>query len=140
MDGLLPRLLVALLCTATGAVAGHIANGNRSTLIGALAGGLVGFAGVVAVDALRGWRLMRWLQDARTPRRATRPGARWAIASSGACAPSSAAPAQRLRLSRFVRDGGLTERRAAAQERPDRWCSTRAADHFALRVRAESPI
>src|SRR5689334_24943790 len=64
MEGLLPRLLVGIVCMAAGALAGHIANGNRSTLVGALIGALVGLAGVVAFDALRGWRLMRWLRGA----------------------------------------------------------------------------
>ena len=64
MEGLLPRLLVAVACMAAGALAGHLANGNRSTLVGALVGAVIGLASVVVLDGVRGWRLMRWLRGA----------------------------------------------------------------------------
>jgi two-component system phosphate regulon sensor histidine kinase PhoR len=142
MDGLLPRLLVALLCTATGAVAGHIANGNRSTLIGALAGGLVGFAGVVAVDALRGWRLMRWLRGTHeTP--APRDTGFWGETGyrieRSLRALERSAEAERSRLSQFVSAMEASPNGVLLLDRADQieWCNTRAADHFGLDPRRD---
>jgi len=142
MDGLLPRLLVALLCTATGAVAGHIANGNRSTLIGALAGGLVGFAGVVAVDALRGWRLMRWLRGTHeTP--APRDTGFWGETGyrieRSLRALERSAEAERSRLSQFVSAMEASPNGVLLLDRGDQieWCNTRAADHFGLDPRRD---
>jgi len=142
MDGLLPRLLVALLCTATGAVAGHIANGNRSTLIGALAGGLVGFAGVVAVDALRGWRLMRWLRGTHeTP--APRDTGFWGETGyrieRSLRALERSAEAERSRLSQFVSAMEASPNGVLLLDRGDQieWCNPRAADHFGLDPRRD---
>jgi two-component system phosphate regulon sensor histidine kinase PhoR len=142
MDGLLPRLLVALLCTASGAVAGHIANGNRSTLIGALAGGLLGFAGVVAVDALRGWRLMRWLRGTHeTP--APRDTGFWGETGyrieRSLRALERGAEAERSRLSQFVSAMEASPNGVLLLDSADQieWCNTRAADHFGLDPRRD---
>jgi two-component system phosphate regulon sensor histidine kinase PhoR len=137
MDGLLPRLLAALLCSAAGAVTGHSLGGNRSTLIGALVGALLGFTAVVAVDALRGWRLMRWLRGTHeTP--APRDTGFWGemgyrIERSLRALERSAA-AERTRLSQFVSAMEASPNGVLLLDRGDQieWCNTRAADHFGL--------
>src|ERR1700712_4462031 len=71
MGWLLPRFVAALLCTAAGGFLALVVAGERSALIGALLGGLLGFAAIVTLDSLRGWRLMHWLrgaQDGAAPR------------------------------------------------------------------------
>ena len=137
MDGLLPRLLVALLCTAVGAFAGSIASGSRSTLIGALIGGLLGFAGVVALDTLRGWRLLRWLRgahDGAAPRDAGFWGEIGYRIERSLRALERSAEAERTRLSRFVSAMEASPNGVLLLDGADQieWCNSRAAEHFGL--------
>jgi len=137
MEGLLPRLLVGVVCMAVGALAGHIANGNRSTLVGALVGGLVGLASVVAFDALRGWRLMRWLRgahDQAAPRDAGFWGEIGYRIERSLRALERTAEAERTRLSQFVSAMEASPNGVLLLDRADQieWCNSRAAEHFGL--------
>lgn len=142
MDGLLPRLLAAVLCTAAGAVAGHIVHGNRSTLVGALFGALIGFAGVVVVDAFRGRRLMQWLrgaQETAAPRDAGFWGEMGYRIERSLRALERGAEAERTRLSQFVSAMEASPNGVLLLDRADQieWCNTRAADHFGLDPRRD---
>src|ERR1700739_4824639 len=105
MERLLRRLLVAALCMAAGALAGFIAHGNRSTVVGALIGAVVGLASVVVFDGLRGWRLMRWLRDTRghpAPRDAVFWGETAFLIERALRTLERSAEVERPRLSQFV--------------------------------------
>ena len=62
MPGLLPRLFCGALAVALGGLVGLLVGHERGAVVGALLGGLLGFLAVVLFDALRGWRLLRWLR------------------------------------------------------------------------------
>jgi len=137
MEGLLPRFLVAVLCMAAGAAFGHIANGNRSMLVGMLVGGLLGFAGVVAFDALRGWRLMRWLRgthETPAPRDAGFWGEMAYRIERSLRALERTAEAERSRLSQFVSAMEASPNGVLLLDGAEQieWCNSRAADHFGL--------
>jgi two-component system phosphate regulon sensor histidine kinase PhoR len=137
MEGLLPRLLVGVLCMVAGAFAGLVTNGNRSTLIGALIGGMIGLAGVVAFDGLRGWRLMRWLRgthDRPAPRDAGFWGEVGYRIERSLRALERSAEVERTRLSQFVSAMEASPNGVLLLDRADHieWCNTRAAEHFGL--------
>ena len=137
MERLLPRLLVGVLCMAAGALAGHIANGNRSTLVGALLGGVVGLAGVVVVDGVRGWRLMDWLRGERATA-APRDSGFWGELAyrieRSLRALERSADAERTRLSQFVSAMEASPNGVLLLDGSDQieWCNSRAAEHFGL--------
>ena len=137
MDGLLPRFLVGVLAMAAGALVGAVAGGNRSTVVGMLVGGVLGFAGIVAVDALRGWRLMRWLrgsQDQPAPRDAGFWGETGYRIERSLRALERTAEAERTRLSQFVAAMEASPNGVLLLDRGDQieWCNSRAAEHFGL--------
>jgi two-component system phosphate regulon sensor histidine kinase PhoR len=137
MERLLPRLLVGVLCMAVGALAGAIVHGNRSTVVGALIGGLVGLASVVAFDALRGWRLMRWLRSAHD-HPAPRDSGFWGELAyrieRALRALERSAEAERTRLSQFVSAMEASPNGVLLLDGGDQieWCNSRAAEHFGL--------
>ena len=137
MERLLPRLLVGVLCMAAGALAGAIAHGNRSTVVGALIGGLVGLASVVAFDALRGWRLMRWLRGTHD-RPAPRDSGFWGELAyrieRALRALERSAEAERTRLSQFVSAMEASPNGVLLLDGADQieWCNSRSAEHFGL--------
>ncbi|HEY2558848.1 MAG TPA: phosphate regulon sensor histidine kinase PhoR [Caldimonas sp.] len=142
MDGLLPRFLAGLLCMVAGAFAGSIANGNRSTLIGALLGGLIGFATVVTIDALRGWRLMSWLRGAHegpAPRDAGFWGEIGYRIERSLRALERSADLERTRLSQFVSAMEASPNGVLLLDGADQieWCNSRAAEHFGLDPRRD---
>ena len=137
MEGLLPRLLVGIVCMAAGAFAGHIVGGNRSTVVGALIGGVLGLAGVVVFDALRGWRLMRWLRSAHeqaAPRDAGFWGELGYRIERSLRILERSAEAERTRLSQFVSAMEASPNGVLLLDGADHieWCNSRAAEHFGL--------
>ncbi len=137
MDGLLPRFLVGLLAMAAGALVGMVVGGNRSTVVGMLVGGVLGFAGIVAVDALRGWRLMRWLRGSHeqpAPRDAGFWGEIGYRVERALRVLERNAEAERTRLSQFVAAMEASPNGVLLLDRGDQieWCNSRAADHFGL--------
>ena len=137
MTGLLPRLLAGLLAIGLGAVVGVVAGGELGALIGALVGGLLGFAGVVVFDALRGWRLMRWLRDAHqgtAPRDAGFWGELAYRIERSLRLLEREAEVERTHLAQFVSAMEASPNGVLLLDANDQieWCNARAADHFGL--------
>ena len=137
MAWLLPRLLIAGLCMAAGALFGAVALGERGTLIGALLGGLLGFGAVVVVDALRGGRLLGWLRGAQLEQ-APRDSGSWGeigyrIERSLRQLERSAA-SERDRLAQFLSAMEASPNGVMLLDEGDHieWCNARAAEHFGL--------
>ena len=65
MPGLLPRLFCGALAAALGGLVGLLVGPERGAVVGALLGGLLGLLAIVLFDAMRGWRLLRWLRRDR---------------------------------------------------------------------------
>jgi two-component system phosphate regulon sensor histidine kinase PhoR len=111
--------------------------GETRVLPGALGGGLLGFAAVVAIDAVRGWRLLHWLrgtQDRAAPRDAGFWGEVGYRIERSLRALSHAAEAERLRLAQFVAAMEVSPNGVLLLDGSDQieWCNSRAADHFGL--------
>jgi len=77
MPGLLHRLVAGALAGVIGGLIGLLVGHERGAVIGALLGGLLGFLGVVLFDALRGWRLLRWLRGGSLATTAPRDSGFW---------------------------------------------------------------
>ena len=137
MSWLLPRLVAALLCLAAGALAGLVVSGQRGALTGALLGGLVGFAAVVAIDSLRGWRLLRWLRgshDDAAPRDSGLWGEIGYRIERSLRGLERGAEIERMRLAQFVSAMEASPNGVLLLDAGDQieWCNGRAAEHFGL--------
>ena len=137
MGWLLPRFVAGLLCIAAGAIFGFLAGGQRGALVGALLLGLLGFATIVAVDSLRGWRLMRWLrgsQDDMAPRDSGFWGEIGYRIERSLRVLERNAETQRERLGQFVAAMEASPNGVLLLDGGDQieWCNARAADHFGL--------
>ena len=77
MPGLLPRLFAGALAILFGGLVGLLVGHERGALFGALLGGLLGFLGILLFDALRGWRLLRWLRQGSFGTTAPRDSGFW---------------------------------------------------------------
>jgi two-component system, OmpR family, phosphate regulon sensor histidine kinase PhoR len=135
--GLLPRLLAGLLVFGLGGLIGFVAGGEIGALVGALLGGLLAFLAVVVVDAVRGWRLMRWLRESHQGT-APRDSGFW-----GELAYRIERSLRGLEREAEVERTHLTQFVAAMEASPNgvllldgndqiEWCNSRAADHFGL--------
>ena len=135
--GLLPRLLAGLLAFGLGGVIGFVAGGEIGALVGALLGGLLAFLAIVVVDAVRGWRLMRWLRESHQGT-APRDSGFW-----GELAYRIERSLRGLEREAEVERTHLTQFVAAMEASPNgvllldandqiEWCNSRAADHFGL--------
>jgi two-component system phosphate regulon sensor histidine kinase PhoR len=137
MNGLLPRWGVGLLAMMAGALLATIFGGERKALLGALGGGVLGFAAVVTFDAMRGWRLLRWLrgaQDMPAPRDAGFWGEVGYRIERSLRGLARTAEAERLRLAQFVAAMEASPNGVLLLDAGDQieWCNSRAADHFGL--------
>ena len=137
MSWLLPRFLIGLLATTAGGFVGLVVGGERAAVIGALLAGLVGFAAIVAVDSLRGWRLMRWLRgshDGMAPRDAGFWGEVAYRIERALRALERSAELERERLAQFVSAMEASPNGVLLLDAADQieWCNGRAADHFGL--------
>jgi two-component system phosphate regulon sensor histidine kinase PhoR len=137
MTGLLPRLGIGLLAMFVGALAARLLGGDDRALLGALGGGLLGFAAVVVFDAMRSWRLLRWLrgtQDTPAPRDAGLWGELGYRIERSLRGLARTAEAERLRLARFVAAMEASPNGVLLLDAGDQieWCNSRAADHFGL--------
>jgi two-component system phosphate regulon sensor histidine kinase PhoR len=137
MTGLPPRLAGGLLALALGALGGFLFRGEAGLLLGALAGGTIGFATIVVVDAIRGWRLMHWLRGPRegsAPRDAGFWGELAYRIEKAFGGLERQAEAERLRLAQFVSAMEASPNGVLLLDATDQieWCNTRAADHFGL--------
>ncbi len=137
MAWLLPRFVAGLLCMAAGALFGLLGGNRHSALIGALAMGVIAFAAIVAVDSLRGWRLMRWLRGSRAEM-APRDSGFWGEigyrVERSLRALERDAEAGRVRLAQFVSAMEASPNGVLLLDADDKieWCNARAAEHFGL--------
>ncbi len=138
MSGLLPRLLVGLLamlgrrprrprCCAAKA---GVASARCSAAV-------LGFAAVVVFDALRGWRLLRWLrgaQDTPAPRDAGFWGEIGYRIERSLRGLARTAEAERRAWRSSCRRWRRRRTACCCSTRSDQieWCNSRAADHFGL--------
>ena len=137
MAWLLPRFVAGLLCMVIGAVFGLLAGSRNAALIGALLAGLLGFAAIVAIDSLRGWRLMDWLRGSQRDT-APRDSGFWGeigyrIERSLRTLERDA-ETERMRLAQFVSAMEASPNGVLLLDPNDEieWCNARAADHFGL--------
>ncbi len=137
MAWLLPRFIAGLLCMAAGAIFGLLAGSQRAALFGALLAGVLGFAAIVAVDSLRGWRLMHWLRGSQQDT-APRDSGFWGeigyrIERSMRTLERDA-EVERMRLAQFVSAMEASPNGVLLLDPNDEieWCNARAADHFGL--------
>jgi two-component system phosphate regulon sensor histidine kinase PhoR len=137
MAWLLPRFIAGLLCMAAGAIVGLLAGSQRAVLVGALLAGVLGFATIVAVDSLRGWRLMRWLRGSlqtTAPRDSGFWGEIGYRIERSLRALERDAEVERMRLAQFVSAMEASPNGVLLLDTADEieWCNARAADHFGL--------
>src|SRR5436190_21556984 len=137
MTGLLRRLAIGPLAMVAGALAAGLVGAEGKALVGALVGGLIAFAAIVVFDAMRGWRLLRWLRGAQdTPAR--RDAGFWGELGyrieRSLRALARTAEAERLRLAQFVAAMEASPNGVLLLDAGDQieWCNSRAADHFGL--------
>ena len=137
MSGLVQRLGGGLLAMLAGGLAAMLLRGEGKALLGALIGGVLGFGAVVAFDAMRGARLLRWLrgaQDMPAPRDAGSWGEIGYRIERSLRGLARTAEAERLRLAQFVAAMEASPNGVLLLDAGDQieWCNSRAADHFGL--------
>jgi two-component system phosphate regulon sensor histidine kinase PhoR len=137
MSWLFPRLVAGLLCVVGGSVLGYLVRGGDGALMGALLAGLLGFASIVARDAMQGWRLLRWLRD---PRQASAPPETGSWGELGYRIEKNLRSMEREaqigrdRLEQFLLAMEASPNGVLLLDGADHieWCNARAADHFGL--------
>jgi two-component system phosphate regulon sensor histidine kinase PhoR len=137
MNWLLRRFLFGLLTGAAGALVGLAAAGEKGVLLGALVGGLAGFASVVAFDVLRAWRLLRWLRGSQQDSPPQGSGFWGELAhriERRLRGLERGAEVERMRLAQFVSAMEASPNGVLLLDAGDQieWCNARAADHFGL--------
>jgi two-component system phosphate regulon sensor histidine kinase PhoR len=137
MSWLLPRLLAGLLAILAGGILGRFVAGEHATLIGALLGGLLGFATLVLRDSLRGLRLMRWLRGSHegvAPRDSGFWGEIAYRVERSLRGLERSAEVERMRLAQFVSAMEASPSGVLLLDGNDQieWCNALAADHFGL--------
>ena len=137
MTWLLPRFLFGVFAMAGGGFVGLVIAERHGALIGALLAGLVGFAGIVAFDSLRGWRLMDWLRGGRDEAAPRDTGFWGELAYRFERALRGLerdAVLERDRLAQFVSAMEASPNGVLMLDGNDQieWCNARAADHFGL--------
>ena len=134
---LLPRLLIGVGAGAAGGLAGFLVADHRSALVGALIGAVLGFAALVAIDSIRGVRLMQWLRgthDTQAPRDTGFWGELAYRTERSLRGLERDADAERMRLAQFVAAMEASPNGVLLLDGGDHieWCNSRAADHFGL--------
>ncbi|MCE9661551.1 MAG: phosphate regulon sensor histidine kinase PhoR [Burkholderiales bacterium] len=137
MTGLLPRLIAGFLAIALGSVIGLLAGGERGGALGGALGGMLGFFMVVLADALRGWRLMRWLRGSledTAPRDTGFWGELAYRIERRLRGLEREAEVERMHLTQFVAAMQASPNGVLLLDANDQieWCNARAADHFGL--------
>ena len=122
---------------AAGGLASFLVADHRSALIGALLGGMLGFAALVAIDSIRGIRLMQWLRgkhDTQAPRDTGFWGELAYRTERSLRSLERDADAERMRLTQFVAAMEASPNGVLLLDSGDHieWCNSRSADHFGL--------
>ena len=137
MAWLLPRVVAGLLCMAAGAFFGLLAGTRHAVVIGALGLGLVAFVAIVAVDSMRGWRLMNWLRGSQQDT-APRDSGLWGEIGyrmeRSLRAREREADVERMRLAQFVSAMEASPNGVLLLGPADEieWCNARSAEHFGI--------
>lgn len=136
-DWLLPRLTVGVVAATLCGLLGFFLFDHRGGLVGVLLGGLLGSVGMMAVDSVRGVRLMRWLrgtQDTQAPRDTGFWGELAYRIERSLRGLEHNAEAERVRLAQFVAAMEASPNGVLLLDGGDHieWCNSRAADHFGL--------
>ena len=137
MAWLLPRVVAGLLCMAAGAFFGLLMGTRHAVVIGALSLGLIAFVAIVAVDSMRGWRLMNWLRGSQQDT-APRDSGFWGEIGyrmeRSLRAREREAEVERMRLAQFVSAMEASPNGVLLLDADDEieWCNARSADHFGL--------
>jgi two-component system phosphate regulon sensor histidine kinase PhoR len=137
MRWLLPRFVAPLVASIVGGVAGFLTGGERAALVGALLAGMLAFAAILALDALRAWRLVRWLRGSQEESAPRNTGFWGEIAyrfERSLRRLERSAAAERTRLAQFVAAMEASPNGVLLLDAADQieWCNARAADHFGL--------
>jgi len=138
MPGLLHRLLAGALAGVIGGLIGLLLGHERGAVLGLLLGGLLGFVGVILFDALRGWRLLRWLRGGSLATTAPRDSGFWGELGyrieRGLRALEREAELERTNLTQFFAAMEASPNGVLLLDANDQieWCNSRAADHFGL--------
>jgi len=137
MTGLIPRLLLAALACGLGALVGFMVATERGGLVGALAAGMAALLAMVVVDAVRGWRLMRWLREEQqgiAPRDSGFWGELAYRFERSLRGLERQAHVERTHLAQFVSAMEASPNGVLLLDANDQieWCNVRAAEHFGL--------
>jgi len=138
MPGLLHRFLAGALAGVIGGLIGLLLGHERGAVLGAVLGALLGFVGVILFDALRGWRLLRWLRGGSLATTAPRDSGFWGELGyrieRGLRALEREAELERTNLTQFFAAMEASPNGVLLLDANDQieWCNSRAADHFGL--------
>ena len=137
MSGWLPRFLAGIAAGVAGALVVVLLGGEGHGAEGFAAGCLVGYAGVLGLDAWRAQNLIRWLRGPQVEQAPRNAGLWGEIAyriERSLRGAEREASGERIRLAQFVSAMEASPNGVLLLDGGDaiEWCNTRAADHFGL--------
>jgi two-component system phosphate regulon sensor histidine kinase PhoR len=138
MNWLLPRFLAGVLAMAVGGALGHVLGTMaHAPLVGLWLGTLVGASAVALIDAVRGYRLMRWLSGAlegSAPRDTGFWGEMGYRIERAVVARDRTLSREQGRLAHFLSAIEASPNGVLLLDENDQieWCNSVAADHFGL--------
>ena len=137
MNGLLPRIAVALGTAVTGALTGMFTGRDHALVFGAIAGFAIGLLAVVLRDMLHGYRLIQWLrgsQESAAPRDTGLWGELGYRIERSIRIRELGAATERERLAQFLSAMEASPNGVMLLDARDQieWCNSIAADHFGL--------
>jgi len=138
MSWLLPRILAGVLAAAVGGALGYVLGELvHLRLLGVWLGSLLALAVLVLIDAVRGYRLMRWLSgslEGPAPRDTGFWGEMGYRIERAVLARDRSASQERTRLEHFLSAIEASPNGVLLLDQNDQieWCNSVAADHFGL--------
>ena len=138
MNWLLPRFLAGVFAMAVGGALGHVLGEiAHAPLVGLWLGTLVGASAVALIDAVRGYRLMRWLSgslEGSAPRDTGFWGEMGYRIERAVVARDRTVSREQGRLAHFLSAIEASPNGVLLLDENDQieWCNSVAADHFGL--------
>jgi two-component system phosphate regulon sensor histidine kinase PhoR len=138
MNWLLPRFLAGVLAMAVGGGLGHVLGEMvHAPLVGLWLGTLLGASAVALIDAVRGYRLMRWLSgslEGSAPRDTGFWGEMGYRIERAVVARDRTVSREQGRLAHFLSAIEASPNGVLLLDENDQieWCNSVAADHFGL--------